>query len=211
MHSERVRSLSRSRLTFITSNQYCKDQHLDVIMYLYEMRDSGMGRRPKPETDRRRNRLMIYLTDQEQDRLQYLCDQMELDKTELVYEGLHAVFEATRRRPNQSTEVDDMQYPEYQDNSSQLDGQQEPYGRKPGEWLPGDPCKVRFFAAEYANQRGIVQAVESDHCLVQLRGQDELVRITTTNLIYWDDEDESWVMAPASYHDDEDLNSDDHP
>lgn len=161
-----------------------------------------MGRRPKPETDRRRNRLMIYLTDQEQDRLQHVCDQMGLDKTELVYEGLHAVFEATRRRPNQSTEVDDMQYPEYQDNSSLLDGQKEPYGRKLGEWMPGDPCKVRFFATEYANQHGIVQAVEDDHCLVLLRAQGQPVRIATADLIYWDDEDLNSDDFPGEDHDD---------
>lgn len=89
-------------------------------------------------------------------------------------------------------------------------GQKQPYGRKLGEWIPGDPCKVRFFAASHANQRGIVRSVETDHCLVQLRGQDKPMRIATADLIYWDDEDESWVMAPAPYHDDEDLNSNDH-
>jgi len=162
-----------------------------------------MGRRPTPIADKRRNRLMLYLTDPERDKLQTLSEKMGLDKTELLYEGLHTLFQATDT--TNFPEVQNMRYPEHQDTSSLLD--KERYGRKLGDWLPGDPCKVRFFAAAYANQRDIVQALDGDHCLVQLRTLDQPVRIAMVDLIYWDDEDEFWVMAPLADEDKEVLNS----
>jgi len=168
-----------------------------------------LGRRPKALDMKRRHRLMLYLNDAEHTRLQSLSEQLGFDKTELLYEGLHTLFQATDT--NHSTEVKSMEYPEHRDNSSLLDGQREPYGRKLGDWRPGDPCKVRFLAAQYANQRGAVTAVEDDHCLVRLRTQTEPVRFVKTDLIYWDDDDETWIMASAPYEDDEDLNSADHP
>ncbi len=56
--------------------------------------------------------------------------------------------------------------------------------RKLDEWLPGDPIKVRFFADAFANQRGVVQVVEVDHCQVLLRAREQPTDIQKTDPIY---------------------------
>lgn len=170
-----------------------------------------MARPKKPEALKRKHRLMVYLTEKEQQTLSDLAHALNRNQTDLVYEGLHTVFTAMEKHARFPEEGRSISYDECKTETPLLDGQTEPYGRKIGEWLPGDPCKVRFFAAQHANQRGVVRVVEEAHCQVQLHGDETLVRIPRDDLIDWDDEDEAWIMAPSAYRDDDDLNSDEYP
>ncbi|MCY0892600.1 MAG: hypothetical protein OWR52_03710 [Acidibacillus sp.] len=39
--------------------------------------------------------------------------------------------------------------------------------------------------------------MDGDYGVVQLRTHEQPVRIAMKDLIYWDDEDETWIMAPS--------------
>lgn len=142
-----------------------------------------MGRKPKSPSHKQASKLMLYLTKREKVQLESLAIKSGRHQADLARTALRSAFA--------HPEVFEMQYPEYRDNSSKTDGSHPDYIlRKDGEFFPEDPVKV---IEDTRDQRGVIQRVEGRVAWVKFDAQDDLEPIPFEQLVYWDDEDESWI------------------
>lgn len=142
-----------------------------------------MGRKPKLPSHKQASKLMLYLTKREKVQLESLAMKSGRHQAELARTALRSAFA--------HPEVFEMQYPEYRDNSPKLDGSHPTYiARKEGEFFPEDPVKV---IQDTRDQRGVIERIEDQMAWVKFDGQEELEPIPFDQLVYWDDEDESWI------------------